>query len=60
MMFEKSGVAERLVRFAAALIGNRTGGLAIVAVIVCMILGGISGSGPADAAAVAAVLARPC
>jgi tripartite ATP-independent transporter DctM subunit len=57
MMFEKSGVAERLVRFAAALIGNRTGGLAIVAVIVCMILGGISGSGPADAAAVAAVLA---
>ncbi|MGL4240895.1 MAG: TRAP transporter large permease [Beijerinckiaceae bacterium] len=57
MMFEKSGVAARLVRFAEALIGNRTGGLAIVAVIVCMILGGISGSGPADAAAVAAVLA---
>jgi C4-dicarboxylate transporter, DctM subunit len=57
MMFEKSGVAERLVRFAEACIGNRRGGLAIVAVIVCMILGGISGSGPADAAAVAAVLA---
>jgi C4-dicarboxylate transporter, DctM subunit len=57
MMFEKSGVAERLVKFAAACIGNRTGGLAIVAVIVCMVLGGISGSGPADAAAVAAVLA---
>jgi tripartite ATP-independent transporter DctM subunit len=57
MMFERSGVAERLVRFAAALIGARTGGLAIVAVLVCMILGGISGSGPADAAAVAAVLA---
>ncbi len=57
MMFEKSGVAERLVRFAEACIGNRTGGLAIVAVIVCMVLGGISGSGPADAAAVAMVLA---
>jgi C4-dicarboxylate transporter, DctM subunit len=57
MMFEKSGVAERLVRFAQACIGDRRGGLAIVAVIVCMILGGISGSGPADAAAVAAVLA---
>jgi tripartite ATP-independent transporter DctM subunit len=57
MMFERSGVAERLVRFCAALVGNRTGGLAIVAVMVCMILGGISGSGPADAAAVAAVLA---
>jgi C4-dicarboxylate transporter, DctM subunit len=46
-----------LVRFAEACIGNRTGGLAIVAVIVCMVLGGISGSGPADAAAVAMVLA---
>jgi C4-dicarboxylate transporter, DctM subunit len=57
MMFERSGVAGRLVRFAEALIGQRRGGLAIVAVIVCMILGGISGSGPADAAAVAAVLA---
>lgn len=57
MMFERSGVAERLVRFAAACVGNRTGGLAIVAVLVCMVLGGISGSGPADAAAVAAVLA---
>ncbi|MCX7339239.1 MAG: TRAP transporter large permease [Hyphomicrobiales bacterium] len=57
MVFERSGVAERLVRFAAACVGNRTGGLAVVAVLVCMILGGISGSGPADAAAVAAVLA---
>lgn len=57
MVFERSGVAERLVKFAAACVGNRTGGLAVVAVIVCMILGGISGSGPADAAAVAAVLA---
>ncbi|KAB2849590.1 MAG: TRAP transporter large permease [Hyphomicrobiaceae bacterium] len=56
MVFERSGVAERLVRFVAALVGRRTGGLAIVAIIVCMILGGISGSGPADAAAVAAVL----
>ena len=57
MVFERSGVAERLVRFAAACVGNRTGGLALVAIIVCMVLGGISGSGPADAAAVATVLA---
>jgi C4-dicarboxylate transporter DctM subunit len=57
MVFERSGVAERLVKFATACVGNRTGGLAVVAVLVCMILGGISGSGPADAAAVAAVLA---
>lgn len=57
MVFERSGVAERLVRFAAACVGNRTGGLALVAILVCMVLGGISGSGPADAAAVATVLA---
>lgn len=56
MVFERSGVAERLVTFISALIGHRTGGLGIVAIIVCMILGGISGSGAADAAAVAAVM----
>jgi tripartite ATP-independent transporter DctM subunit len=56
MVFERSGVAIRLVRFAAALVGDRQGGLGLVAIIVCMVLGGISGSGPADAAAVATVL----
>jgi tripartite ATP-independent transporter DctM subunit len=56
MVFERSGVAERLVRFAAALVGRRQGGLALVAILVCMILGGISGSGAADAAAVATVM----
>lgn len=56
MVFERSGVAEKLVRFVSALVGPRTGSLAIVSVLVCMILGGISGSGAADAAAVAAVM----
>jgi tripartite ATP-independent transporter DctM subunit len=56
MVFERAGVAERLVRFVAVLVGPRRGGLALVAIIVCMILGGISGSGAADAAAVAAVM----
>jgi tripartite ATP-independent transporter DctM subunit len=59
MVFERSGVAKRLVDFAAALVGPRRGGLAIVAVLVCMVLGGISGSGAADAAAVAAVMLAP-
>ncbi len=49
-------MALRLVRFAQALIGPRHGGLALVAVLVCMIMGGMSGSGPADAAAVAMVM----
>lgn len=56
MIFERSGVAARLVRLAESIVGKRSGGLAIAAVLVCMILGGISGSGPADAAAVGAIL----
>ena len=56
MVFERSGVAERLVRFMSALIGQRAGGLGLVAILVSVILGGISGSGAADAAAVATVL----
>lgn len=56
VVFERSGVAARLVRFAEALVGPRTGGLAVVAVLVCVVLGGISGSGAADAAAVSAAM----
>ncbi|RBI85013.1 TRAP transporter large permease [Rhodosalinus halophilus] len=56
MVFERSGVAARLVEFAQSLIGPRRGGLALVAVIVCLIMGGMSGSGPADAAAVITVM----
>jgi len=56
MIFERSGVAARLVTFAQACIGPRKGGLALVAVMVCIIMGGMSGSGVADAAAVATVM----
>lgn len=55
-LFERSGVAARLVRFAQAVVGARRGGMALVAILVCLILGGMSGSGPADAAAVATIL----
>ncbi|PSL14933.1 tripartite ATP-independent transporter DctM subunit [Marinobacterium halophilum] len=56
LIFERAGVAASLVRFAQAVIGPRHGGLAVVAVLVCLIMGGMSGSGPADAAAVAMVM----
>ncbi|MDH2435813.1 TRAP transporter large permease [Pokkaliibacter sp. MBI-7] len=55
-IFERAGVAASLVRFAQAIIGPRHGGLAVVAILVCLIMGGMSGSGPADAAAVAMVM----
>lgn len=56
MIFERAGVAVRIVRFASAMVGKRRGAQGIVAILVCMFLGGISGSGPADAAAVAMVM----
>ncbi|ALK08940.1 TRAP transporter large permease [Blastochloris viridis] len=51
-IFDRSGVAIRLVNFAICLVGRRAGSLAAVTVLVSMFLGGISGSGPANAAAV--------
>lgn len=56
MLFERAGVAVRIVRLASAIVGKRRGGQGIVAILVCMFLGGISGSGTADAAAVAMVM----
>jgi C4-dicarboxylate transporter DctM subunit len=56
MIFERAGVAAKLVAFVSALVGPRHGAQAVVAILVCMFLGGISGSGPADAAAVAMVM----
>lgn len=56
IIFERAGVAASLVNFAQSIIGRRHAGLAVVAVLVCIIMGGMSGSGPADAAAVAMVM----
>ena len=56
MVFERAGVAERMVRFLSVLVGQWRGAKALVAISVCLLLGGISGSGVADAAAVAAVM----
>lgn len=56
MILERCGISKRLVNLASLLIGRIPGGLAIVAIAVCVFFGGISGSGPADAAALGAVL----
>ncbi len=55
-IFDRSGVAARLVNFAVAIVGRGPGMLPLVAIAVAMFLGGISGSGPANAAAVGAVM----
>ncbi|MGE0312596.1 MAG: TRAP transporter large permease [Lautropia sp.] len=56
VIFERSGVAKRLVDFATAVVGRGPGMLPMIAILVAMFLGGISGSGPATAAAVGGVM----
>jgi tripartite ATP-independent transporter DctM subunit len=55
-IFDRSGVARRMVDFAVACTGRGPGMLPMVAILVAMVLGGISGSGPANAAAVGGVM----
>lgn len=55
-IFDRSGVARRLVTFAQSCVGHGPGMLPMVAILVAMLLGGISGSGPATAAAVGSVM----
>ncbi|MFA7669789.1 MAG: TRAP transporter large permease, partial [Burkholderiaceae bacterium] len=55
-IFDRSGVAARLVNFALAIVGRGPGMLPLVTIAVAMFLGGISGSGPACAAAVGGVM----
>jgi len=55
-IFDRSGVAKRMVDFAIACTGRGPGMLPVVAILVAMVLGGISGSGPANAAAVGGVM----
>ena len=55
-IFDRSGVAKRMVNFAIACTGRGPGMLPVVAILVAMVLGGISGSGPANAAAVGGVM----
>jgi len=56
LILERCGISRRLVNLASLLVGPLPGGLALVAVLVCVFFGGVSGSGPADAAAMGAVL----
>jgi tripartite ATP-independent transporter DctM subunit len=55
-ILERCGISQRIIHFANILVGRRRGGLAIVAIAVCVFFGGVSGSGPADAAAIGAIL----
>ncbi|MCF8039558.1 MAG: TRAP transporter large permease [Desulfohalobiaceae bacterium] len=53
------GISQRAVDFCNSIIGHFKGGLSMVAVLVGMIMGGISGSAVADTAAVGSALVPP-
>jgi len=55
-LMSAGGITVRIVRFATALVGWITGGLAHVVIVVNMIMAGMSGSAVADAAATGSVL----
>lgn len=55
-LMKMGGVTRRLVRFANALVGEMAGGLGMVAVVACIFFAGMTGSGPAEAAALGVLL----
>ena len=55
-LMDSTGILERLLRFADALVGHIRGGIAHVNVVAGMILSGVSGSAVADASAIGSAL----
>lgn len=55
-LMNRGGLARRLVDMANKMIGNVTGGLALITILACMFFAAISGSGVATAAAIGAIL----
>ncbi len=55
-MMIRGGIAERLIAFAASLVGHLRGGLGQVNVVTSTLFGGISGSAVADASAVGGLM----
>lgn len=55
-LMQEGGISRRLVEFSKTLVGNTTGGLAMVAIVTSAFFAAISGSGAATTAAVGAIL----
>lgn len=50
------GVAKRIIRFAVAVVGHVSGGLAIASVFACMMFAALSGSSPATVVAIGSIV----
>lgn len=59
VILDRAGLAGTIARFFELLVGESTGGLAMVAVLTCIFWGALSGSGPATTAAVGMILLAP-
>lgn len=55
-IMERSGITQKLIDFASALVGWLRGGLCYVGVLTGILMGGISGSAPADTAALSSIM----
>ena len=55
-LMNSAGLTQRIVRLCSALVGDIKGGLAIVAVLACLLFGALSGSGVADIVAIGGLL----
>lgn len=56
LLMAHGGLAPRILALCAALVGRRTGGMAIVMIIACMLFGSLSGSGVADVVAIGTMM----
>ena len=55
-LMNAAGLTQRIVRLCAAIVGDIKGGLAVVAVMSCLVFGALSGSGVADVVAIGSLL----
>ncbi len=55
-IMERSGITQKLIDFANSLVGWLRGGLCYVGVLTGILMGGISGSAPADTAALSSIM----
>lgn len=55
-LMEFGGISKRIIRFADTLVGHLSGGLAMAAIVACMIFASISGSAVATVAAIGGII----
>lgn len=55
-LMEHGGISKRIIRFTESLVGHHSGGLAVAAILACMIFAAISGSAVATVAAIGGII----